>query len=61
MGSAKLMAQMDIENEQMQLNKKTSMKQDMMTPKLNQWPEACRMAVEEMTKKYGKPDGVKAQ
>lgn len=61
MGSAKLMAQMDMQNEQMQQNKKTSMKQDMMTTKLSQWPEACRMAVEEITKKYGKPDGVTAQ
>lgn len=30
----------------------------MMTPDVSNWPEASKMAVDEITAKYGKPDGV---
>ncbi|MGK2863682.1 MAG: hypothetical protein ACSLE0_17245 [Chitinophagaceae bacterium] len=33
-------------------------KNDEMMPDLMSWPEASRMAVEEITAKYGKPDGI---
>ena len=33
-------------------------KNKMMMPDLNSWPEASRMAVEEITAKYGTPDGI---
>ncbi len=32
----------------------------MSTPNVTNWPEASRMAVDEITSKYGKPDGVTA-
>ena len=32
----------------------------MMTPDVSSWPEASRMAVDEITAKYGKPDGITA-
>ena len=32
----------------------------MMTPDVSSWPEASRMAVDEITAKYGKPDGIMA-
>ena len=38
-------------------NKMTSM----MTPDVSSWPEASKMAVDEITAKYGKPDGVTAE
>lgn len=59
-GSATLIAQTDMANEQMPMHKKMPMKNGMMMPNVSQWPEACRMAIEETTKKYGKPDGVTA-
>ncbi len=40
---------------------KTNDKMAMMTnPDVSNWPEASKMAVEEITAKYGKPDGVTA-
>ena len=40
---------------------KTNDKMAMMTnPDVSNWPEASKMAVEEITSKYGKPDGVTA-
>lgn len=33
---------------------------NMMMPDVSNWPEASRMAVDEITGKYGKPDGVTA-
>ena len=39
-------------------NKMSKEKTAMMMPDLSSWPEASRMAVKEITDKYGKPDGV---
>ena len=39
-------------------NKMSKDKTAMMMPDLSSWPEASRMAVKEITDKYGKPDGV---
>ncbi len=36
-------------------------KNDMMMPDLKSWPEASRMAAEDMMSKYGKPDAVGAE
>lgn len=41
-----------------QENKVSKDKKVMMMPDLNNWPEASRMAVKEITDKYGKPDGI---
>ncbi len=46
----------DMKNHDM---KKVSMdKGNSMMPDIKEWPEASRMAVEEITGKYGKPDGI---
>ena len=44
-------------------NKNSSNKKmtSMMTPDISSWPEASKMAVDEITAKYGKPDGVTAE
>jgi len=39
-------------------NKMSKSKNAMMMPDLKNWPETSRMAVKEITDKYGKPDGV---
>ena len=39
-------------------NKMSKDKTAMMMPNVSDWPEASRMAVKEITDKYGKPDGV---
>ena len=39
-------------------NKMSMSKNAMMMPDVKNWPEASRMAVKEITDKYGKPDGV---
>ena len=39
-------------------NKMSNDKTAMMMPDVKNWPEASRMAVKEITDKYGKPDGV---
>ena len=39
-------------------SKMSKSKNTMMMPDLKGWPEASRMAVKEITDKYGKPDGV---
>ena len=39
-------------------DKMTKSKNAMMMPDVKNWPEASRMAVKEITDKYGKPDGV---
>ncbi|TDD96910.1 hypothetical protein [Flavobacterium cellulosilyticum] len=39
-------------------NKMSKDKKVIMMPDLNGWPEASRMAVKEITDKYGKPDGI---
>ena len=39
-------------------NKMSKDKTAMMMPDVSSWPEASRMAVKEITDKYGKPDGV---
>ncbi len=58
-GSAALMAQQDMNHKKMSMHKKTQMDHNMMMmPNVSQWPEASRMAVAEITKKYGKPSGV---
>ena len=36
------------------------MKKEAMMPDVSSWPEASKMAVKEITDKYGKPDGVTA-
>ena len=41
-----------------QTNKMSKDKAMMMMPNLSDWPEASRMAVKEISDKYGKPDGV---
>jgi hypothetical protein len=45
----------------MSMDKKAQMHQTMLTANVSQWPKASRMAVEEITKKYGKPDGGTAE
>jgi hypothetical protein len=39
-------------------DKTSPQRKEMSMPDLNSWPEASRMAVEEITGKYGKPDGI---
>lgn len=39
-------------------SKMSKSKNAMMMPDLKNWPEASRMAVKEITDKYGKPDGI---
>ena len=53
LGSAALMAQQDMNNKKMSMPKNTQMDHKMMIPNVSQWPEASRMAVAEITKKYG--------
>jgi hypothetical protein len=36
----------------------TKMQSDLMTPDISKWSEASQMAVNEITGKYGKPDGI---
>ncbi len=41
-------------------NKMSMDRNEGMMPDINNWPEASRMAVQEITEKYGKPDGITA-
>ena len=47
-------------NSKMTDNKMTDSKSKMMNADVSNWPEAAAMAVEEITAKYGKPDGITA-
>ena len=48
------------EGDMMASDSKMQHKKGMMTPDVTNWPEASKMAVEEITAKYGKPDGITA-
>ncbi len=46
--------------DKMNMDKMKMDKMSMMKPDVSTWPEASRMAVEEITAKYGNPDGITA-
>jgi len=48
------------EGDMMASNNKMKDKKTMLAPDVSNWPEASKMAVDEITAKYGKPDGVTA-
>lgn len=48
------------EGNMMASNSKMKDNKTMMTPDVSNWPEASKMAVDEITAKYGKPDGITA-
>ena len=52
---------MSRENDMNEGNKMPMEKRKNMMPDLGGWPEASRMAVAEITSKYGRPDGVTAE